>query len=140
MSIAFSTVSASEFPSSAGISVANHSLLAYLVIEPQNGSVYVSTEVIAIVISAAGVVVTLGASMFAGFAWILRRIDDRGDAVEDKLSARIDALDMRLSARIDGVEEKLGARIDALAGEVTGVKIAVARLEGPPRHLVTASH
>lgn len=123
---------------------------------------YVSAEIIAIVVSAAGVVVTLGASMFAGFAWILRRIDDRGDAVEgklgaridaveeelgaridaveDKLSARIDALDIRLSARIDGVEEKLGARIDALAGEVTGVKIAVARLEGPPRHLVTASH
>ncbi len=121
-----------------------------------------STEVIAIVISAAGMVVTLGASMFAGFAWVLRRIDDRSDAVEDKLGvridavedklgaridaledklgARIDALDARLSARIGGVEEKLGARIDALTGEVTGVKIAVARLEGPPRHLVIASH
>ena len=132
-----------------------------------------SAEIIAIVISAAGVVVTLGASMFTGFAWILRRIDERVDglddklggringlddklssridaveeklsnridAVEEKLSARIDAVEDKLGTRIDDVEDKLSTRIDVLTGEVTGVKIAIARLEGPPRHLVTASH
>lgn len=76
-----------------------------------------SAETLTIVISAIGIVLTLGASLFAGFAWMVRHIDER----------------------IDAVDKKLSARIDALADEVTGVKIAIARLEGPPRHLVTAS-
>lgn len=60
-----------------------------------------STEVLAIIISAIGVVVTLGTSMFVGAAWMVRRID-------------------------------------AVAADVTDLKISVARLEGPPRHLLTA--
>ncbi|WP_243408778.1 apolipoprotein A1/A4/E family protein [Microbacterium sp. TPD7012] len=107
---------------------------------------YVSVETLTIVISAIGIVLTLGASLFAGFAWMVRRIDavdtkltTRINAVDEKLTARIDAVEEKLTARIDAVEEKLTARIDALADEVTGVKIAIARLEGPPRHLVTAS-
>lgn len=86
-----------------------------------------STEVLAIIISAVGVVVTLGTSMFVGAARMVRRIDDRIDAVDEKLSTRIDAVD-----------EKLTARIDAVAADVTDLKISVARLEGPPRHLLTA--
>jgi hypothetical protein len=60
----------------------------------------VSTEVLAIIISAVGVVVTLGTSMFVGAAWMVRRID-------------------------------------AVAADLTDLKISVARLEGPPRHLLT---
>ncbi|MGD2202770.1 hypothetical protein [Microbacterium sp. DWRC1-3] len=71
-----------------------------------------STEVLAIIISAVGVVVTLGTSMFVGAARMVRRID--------------------------AVDEKLTARIDAVAADVTDLKISVARLEGPPRHLLTA--
>lgn len=74
-----------------------------------------STEVLAIIISAVGVVVTLGTSMFVGAARMIRRIDDR----------------------IDAVDEKLSTRIDAVAADVTDLKISVARLEGPPRHLLT---
>ncbi|AZS48725.1 hypothetical protein [Microbacterium oxydans] len=59
-----------------------------------------STEVLAIIISAVGVVVTLGTSMFVGAAWMVRRID-------------------------------------AVAADLTDLKISVARLEGPPRHLLT---
>ncbi|MFT4157358.1 MAG: hypothetical protein QM630_05435 [Microbacterium sp.] len=81
---------------------------------------FVSAEILTIVLSAIGIVLSLGTSMFAGLAWVVRRID----AVDDKLSTRIDAVDLKLSARID-----------ALAAEMTEVKIAVARLEGPPRHL-----
>ena len=58
-----------------------------------------STEVLAIIISAVGVVVTLGTSMFVGAARMVRRID-------------------------------------AVAADVTDLKISVARLEGPPRHLL----
>ncbi|PRB12044.1 hypothetical protein [Microbacterium sp. MYb62] len=59
-----------------------------------------STEVFAIIISAVGVVVTLGTSVFVGAAWMVRRID-------------------------------------AVAADVTDLKISVARLEGPPRRLLT---
>ena len=86
-----------------------------------------TTETLTIVISAIGIVLTLGTSLFAAGAWMIRRIDDRIDAVDEKLSTRIDAVD-----------EKLTARIDAVAADVTDLKISVARLEGPPRHLLTA--
>ena len=73
-------------------------------------------ETLTIVISAMGIVLTLGASLFAAGAWMVRRIDER----------------------IDAVDEKLTARIDAVAADVTDLKVSVARLEGPPRHLLAA--
>ncbi|AZH80030.1 hypothetical protein CSX12_17045 [Microbacterium sp. Y-01] len=85
-----------------------------------------SPETLTIILSAIGVVLTLTTSLFAAGAWMVRRIDDRIDAVDEKLSTRIDAVD-----------DKLSARIDAVATDVTDLKIAVARLEGPPRHLLT---
>ena len=93
-----------------------------------------STETLATIISAVGVVVTLGTSMFVGAAWMVRRID----AVDEKLSTRIDVVEERLSTRIDVVEERLSTRIDGVAADVTDLKISVARLEGPPRYLLTA--
>jgi hypothetical protein len=73
----------------------------------------VATDTLTIVISAIGIVLTLGTSTFVGAAWMVRRID--------------------------AVDEKLSSRIDAVAADVTDLKISVARLEGPPRHLLTAS-
>lgn len=70
-----------------------------------------SAEIIAVVLSAVGIVVTLGASMFVGFAWCVRRTD--------------------------AVERRLNDRIDAVGHETTEVKIAVARLEGPVPRLLT---
>ena len=96
-----------------------------------------SPETLTIILSAIGVVLTLTTSLFAAGAWMVRRIDDRIDAVDEKLSTRIDAVDEKLSTRIDAVDDKLSARIDAIATDVTDLKIAVARLEGPPRHLLT---
>ncbi|WP_159498962.1 hypothetical protein [Microbacterium sp. 18062] len=107
-----------------------------------------SVDTIATVISAA----TLLLGFFGAFGWMIRRIDGveqrlgaRIDGVEEKLSARIDGVEEKLSARIDGVEEKLGARIDKVDARIGGVerelvevKIAVARIEGPPRHLLSA--
>jgi hypothetical protein len=83
-----------------------------------------TTETWTIVISAIGIVLTLGTSTFVGAAWMVRRID---------------AVDQKLSSRIDAVDEKLSTRIDAVAADVTDLKISVARLEGPPRRLLTAS-
>ncbi|MCV0334289.1 MULTISPECIES: hypothetical protein [unclassified Microbacterium] len=86
-----------------------------------------TTETLTIILSAIGIVLTLGTSLFAAGAWMIRRIDDRFDTAEQKLTGRIDAVD-----------EKLSARIDAVATDVTDLKISVARLEGPPRHLLAA--
>lgn len=44
---------------------------------------------------------------------------------------RMDLLENRL-------EYKIGARIDRAADELVEVKIAIARVEGPPRHLLAA--
>ncbi|WAA65833.1 hypothetical protein [Microbacterium oxydans] len=103
-----------------------------------------TTDTMTIVISAIGIVLTVSTSQFAGAAWMVRRIDavddklnDRIDAVEENLSRRIDAVDENLSSRIDAVDDKLSSRIDAVAADVTDLKISVARLEGPPRHLLT---
>lgn len=41
----------------------------------QDGGVYVSVELLGVVIAAFAVLVTLGIGTFAGFAWIVRRID-----------------------------------------------------------------
>jgi hypothetical protein len=111
---------------------------------------YMSVELIGVVVTAFAVLVTLGSGMFAGFAWVVRRIDGvegklsaRIDGVEGKLSARIDRVEEKLSARIDRVEETLSARIDGLStridgveAELTEVKIGIARLEGPRPHLI----
>jgi cell division protein FtsB len=88
---------------------------------------HVSTEVLTIILGAIGVVLTITTTLFAAGAWMVRRIDERIDAVDEKLSSRIDAVD-----------EKLSTRIDAVAADVTDLKISVARLEGPPRRLLTA--
>jgi len=64
------------------------------------------------------------------------KLSNRIDALDDKLTARIDAGDAKLSDRIDALDDKLSARIDAVAADVTELKVAVARLEGPVRHLI----
>ncbi|RGE18863.1 hypothetical protein [Leucobacter sp. wl10] len=74
-----------------------------------------SNETIAVILSALGLLVTLGGGAAAGLAWVVRRID---------------ALDMKLSTRIDEVQMKLSARIDQVERDVTEVKITVARIDG----------
>ncbi|WP_052492975.1 hypothetical protein [Microbacterium sp. MEJ108Y] len=126
---------------------------------------FMSVEIITIVISAVGLLLALGGTMFAGFAWCIRRSDSlrtdlagvekslgaridgveqkltaRIDGVEQNLTARIDGVEQNLTARIDGVEGSLGARIDTVAADTTELKIAMARLEGPQRHLIVATH
>ena len=113
------------------------------------------TEFIALIATQLGGLVTIGIAMFAGFAWIVRRIDAveerlnrriddveerlnrRIDDVEVRLSRRIDEVEEKLTRRIDEVEEKLTRRIDEVAHEVAEVKVSVARWEGPlPRLLM----
>ncbi len=89
-----------------------------------------SVETIAIVISSA----TLLLGFVGAFGWMIRRTDARADHLEARLEARIDQVEQKLEARIDRLDEK----VDGVGRELVEVKIAVARLEGPQRHLVTA--
>jgi hypothetical protein len=60
---------------------------------------------------------------FAGaFGWMMHRMDARFASSEARLGNHLD---------------KLAERIDRVAGELVEVKVAVARVEGPSRHLIT---
>ena len=112
---------------------------------------FVSIDALATVISFAGLLVALA----GGFGWMIRRmdamsqrlddrIDQQGRLLNDKidqqgrlLADKIDEVDHRLGDKIDGVRTDLGDKIEAMGREITEVKIAVARLEGPRPHLIS---
>lgn len=84
---------------------------------------YMSVETITIIASVAGMFFALA----AGFGWMVHRMD----RLEIRLSAKIDDTRTELSARVDDTRGELGTRIDRVEQEITEVKVAVARLEGP---------
>lgn len=81
------------------------------------------TEVLTIVISAVAVML----SFFTCFGWLIQRFDR---ALQQSAH--------RMEQRIDRVEHELGQRIDRVERELVEVKVAVARIEGPQRRLLTA--
>jgi hypothetical protein len=129
----------------------------------ENGGVHVSVETLTTIIGIVGVLASFGSA----FVWLLRRMDARFDQFDAKLDTRIDGVETRLTERIDGVEARLTERIDGVETRLTeridgvetrlteridgvetrltavehglvDVKIAIARLEGPPPRLLTA--
>jgi len=99
---------------------------------------YMSAEVIAIILSAAGVLVTLGGGFFAGLAWLFRRMDEQFDKVEarfDKVEERFDKVDDRF-AKVDDRFAKVDEQLRSVQSELNEVKVAVARLEGPQQRLI----
>ncbi|GAA3655877.1 hypothetical protein GCM10022202_15120 [Microbacterium marinilacus] len=117
---------------------------------------FVSAEVLTTVIAAVSLCVTFVGTMLGAGGWLVHRMDAKIDAVDDKLSARIDgngqeiaavrsdlsteiaAVRSDLSTEIAAMRSDLRAEIAGLRGEVTEVKIAVARIEGPRPHFVTS--
>lgn len=71
-------------------------------------------------------VVSMLLALAGGFGWMINRTD-----------AQFAEVRRDLGARIDKTNDELGARIDKTTGELVEVKIALARVEGPSRHLVT---
>lgn len=103
-----------------------------------NGGMYMSAEVITIILTAAGVLITLGGGFFAGLAWLLRRMDEQFDKVEarfDKVDDRFDKVDDRF-AKVDDRFAKVDEQIRSVQSELNEVKVAVARLEGPQQRLI----
>ena len=102
-----------------------------------------STDTLAVIGSGVGGLLTLGIAMFAGFAWVIRRMDAmehrlivRMDSGDQRLDEKIDAVEHKLSQKIDAVDQRLSQKIDALEHGFTEVKIAVARIEGPRPRLI----
>jgi predicted nucleic acid-binding Zn-ribbon protein len=50
----------------------------------------------------------------------IRRLGDKIDAVDEKLTAKIDGVEQRLTAKIDGVEQRLATKIDGVDQRLTG--------------------
>jgi uncharacterized protein YdcH (DUF465 family) len=105
--------------------------------------VYVSTELIAIVLSAATLMLGFAGTfgwmihrMDAGFARVYDRIDQVAQDVKQELGGRIDGVESGLNDRIDRVEQELGDRMERVEQSVVELKVAVARIEGPQRHLL----
>lgn len=102
-----------------------------------------STDTLAVIGSGVGGLLTLGIAMFAGFAWVIRRMGAmehrlivRMDSGDQRLDEKIDAVEHKLSQKIDAVDQRLSRKLDALEHEFTEVKIAVARIEGPRPRLI----
>ena len=117
-----------------------------------------STELIAIVLSAATLMLGFAGAagwmihrMDAGFARVHDRIDQVAQGVKQELGGRIDGVESglkqelgdridrvekRLGDRIDRVEQELGDRMERVEQSVVELKVAVARIEGPQRHLL----
>jgi chromosome segregation ATPase len=49
----------------------------------------------------------------------LRRLNDKVEGIDQKLTAKIDGVEQRLSAKIDSVDEKLTAKIDSVNEKLT---------------------
>lgn len=79
---------------------------------------YVSVEVITMLATAATTLVAI----ISGFGWMIGRMDTRFAAMEAKFDARFAIQD---------------AKFDRIEHELTEVKIAIARLEGPQPRLVS---
>lgn len=74
------------------------------------------------------------AAQDARFAAQDERMDARFAAQDEKMDARFAGQDEKFDARFDRVEDRLG-RVEH---ELTDVKIAIARLEGPEPRLIQA--
>jgi hypothetical protein len=54
----------------------------------------------------------------------IRRLGEKIESVDQKLSAKIDAVDQKLSAKIDAVDQKLSAKIDSVEKSVAALHTA----------------
>lgn len=98
-----------------------------------------SVEVIALILTAAGVVVTLGGGMLASSAWIIKRTDARLAQSDANNTARFNAVDARFDkfeSQVVKEFKEVRTEMGELRADLNDVKVAVARLEGPHPRLI----
>ncbi|WDH79490.1 response regulator [Microbacterium esteraromaticum] len=101
---------------------------------------YMSAETITILIG----IVSLLLALAGGFGWMIHCIDRMGtelngrmDRTGAELNGRMDRMGAELNGRMDRMGAELSGRMDRMSDELVEVKIAIARVEGPQRHLLT---
>lgn len=94
-----------------------------------------SVELIAVIITAASLVVTVLGGLFAVSAWILRQMDARFD----KVDARFEKVDEQFN-NVNEQFKEMATQMSGLRAELNDVKVAVARLEGPHQRLILPPH
>ncbi len=85
-----------------------------------------SIELVTMIVSVASTLLGLA----AGFGWVISRTDARFERFEQRMEAQFDRVDTRF--------ERLEAEVKEVRSELGDVKIAIARLEGPPTRLLAA--
>ena len=94
-----------------------------------------SVETLTIIIAAAGLLVTLGGGIFAGFAWTIRRTDAQFTEVREEFRA-VHQEFRAVHQEFRSVRQEFREDLHQLHGELTEVKISLARLEGPRERLI----
>lgn len=94
-----------------------------------------SVELIAVIITAASLFVTVVGGLFAVSAWILRQMDARFD----KVDARFEKVDEQFN-NVNEQFKEMATQMSGLRAELNDVKVAVARLEGPHQRLILPPH
>jgi predicted RNase H-like nuclease (RuvC/YqgF family) len=70
----------------------------------------------------------------------IRRLGDKIDSVDQKLSAKIDGIDQKLSAKIDGVDQKLSAKTESVKDLVTNLAINMEKSFANVEKAIAALH
>lgn len=109
---------------------------------------YVSPDVISVIIGGATLVAAIFGGMYVLFlrfeARINSRVDERMESSEANVNARFDQVDKRfeqIDDRFDKVDDRFDKVDDELRGmrhDIVDLQIAVARLEGPQPTLIRA--
>jgi hypothetical protein len=101
-----------------------------------------SVEMLTIIVSAAGLLITLGGGLFAGFAWMIGRTDDRFAEMREEFRQDFRGVHEEFGSvreQFRAVHVEFGSvreDIQQLRGEMNDIKISVARLEGPRQRLI----
>lgn len=95
-----------------------------------------SVELLTMVLTIAGLLITLGGGMFAGFSWMLRRTDEHFGAIRKELQEEFRGSLGTLSKEMRDEFRSAHKDLRQIHGEVTEIKISVARLEGPRERLI----
>ena len=92
-----------------------------------------SIELVTMIVSVASTLLGLA----AGFGWVISRTDARFERFEQRMEAQFDRVEAQFD-RVDAQFERLEAEVKEVRSELGDVKIAIARLEGPPPRLLSA--
>ena len=70
----------------------------------------------------------------------IRRLNDKMESVDQKLSTKIESADQKLSAKIDSVDQKLSAKIDSVKDSVAALAINMEKSFANAEKSIAALH